>query len=185
MLHVNTFQQERGDSFSCGIWATWNKTILDWYIELEVQVPLRDIQNPPPAPADLILLAFRILEAGDLLNDDESPASFGLADLMKEALLHQGFVNVPQMTSCMGEWITERHSIVRAVLPPGPDKQHKGKRRQCSARRPQSACGAPRRLRQPSARRPSWRSARLTGTPPEGVAEGPERQRNCCLVAQT
>jgi hypothetical protein len=22
VLHVNTFQQERGDSFSCGIWAT-------------------------------------------------------------------------------------------------------------------------------------------------------------------
>ena len=57
VLHVNTFQQERGDSFSCGIWATWNKTILDWYIELEVQVTLRDIQNPPPAPADLMLLA--------------------------------------------------------------------------------------------------------------------------------
>ena len=75
-----------------------------------------------------MLLAFRILEAGDLLNDDESPASFGLADLMKEALLHQGFVNVPQMTSCMDEWITERHSIVRAVLPPAPDKQHNGKR---------------------------------------------------------
>ena len=73
VLDVNTFQQ-RGDSFSCGIWATWNKTILDRYIELEVQVTLRDIQNPPPAPADLMLLAFRILEAGDLLNDDESPA---------------------------------------------------------------------------------------------------------------
>ena len=128
VLHVNTFQQERGDSFSCGIWATWNKTILDWYIELEVQVTLRDIQNPPPAPADLMLLAFRILEAGDLLNDDESPASFGLADLMKEALLRQGFVNVPQMTSCMDEWIAERHSIVRAVLPPAPDTQHNGKR---------------------------------------------------------
>ena len=75
-----------------------------------------------------MLLAFRILEAGDLLNDDESPASFGLADLMKEALLHEGFVNVPQMTSCMDEWITERHSIVRAVLPPAPDTQHNGKR---------------------------------------------------------
>ena len=35
-VHVNTFQQERGDT--CGIWATWNKTILDWYIELEVPV---------------------------------------------------------------------------------------------------------------------------------------------------
>jgi len=25
VLHVNTFQQERGDSFSCAIWGTWNK----------------------------------------------------------------------------------------------------------------------------------------------------------------
>ena len=74
-----------------------------------------------------MLLAFRILEAGDLLNDSESPAAFGLADLMKEALLSQGFVNVPQMTSCLHEWITERQLIVRALLPPAPDKQHKGK----------------------------------------------------------
>ena len=182
VLHVKTFQQERGDSFSCGIWATWNKTILDWYIELEVQVTLRDIQNPPPAPADLMLLAFRILEAGDLLNDDESPASFGLADLTKEALLHQGFVHVPQMTSCMDEWITEHRLSAHCYRLPLISSTQASGQRQCSARRPQSACGAPRRLRQPSARRPSWRSARLTGTPPEGVAEG---QRNCCLVAQT
>ena len=74
---------------------------MDWYIELGVRVTMRDIQNPPPAPADLMLLAFRILEAGDLLNDDESPASFGLADLMKEALLRQGFVNVPVLPGRM------------------------------------------------------------------------------------
>jgi len=45
VLHVNTSQQERGDSFSCGIWATWNKAILDWHIELGVRVTLRDIQT--------------------------------------------------------------------------------------------------------------------------------------------
>ncbi len=45
VLHVKTFQQERGDS-SCGIWATWNKTMLDWYIELEVHYTAR---HPEPA----------------------------------------------------------------------------------------------------------------------------------------
>ena len=106
MLHVNTFQQERGDSFSR------HGTRPQWIgIELGVRVTMRDIQNPPPAPADLMLLAFRILEAGDLLNDDESPASFGLADLMKEALLRQGFVNVPQMTSCLDEWIRNANRL--------------------------------------------------------------------------
>ena len=32
------------------------------------------------------------------------------------------------MTSCMQEWLTERKSIVRAVDPPDPGKQHNGKR---------------------------------------------------------
>ena len=51
---------------------------------------------------------------------------------MKEALLRQGFVNVPQMTSCLE---TERQSIVRALLPPAPDKQDSGKVVSASAQR--------------------------------------------------
>ena len=51
VLHVNTFQQERGDSFSCGIWATWNKTILDWYIELEVRARGASYTARHPEPA--------------------------------------------------------------------------------------------------------------------------------------
>jgi hypothetical protein len=117
VLHVNTFQQERGDSFSCGIWATWNKAILDWYIELGVRVTMRDIQNPPPAPADLMLRSRSSRLA--ICSTTLSP------QLVQEALLRQ---DVPQMTSCLDEWITERQSIVRALLPPAPDKQHKGKR---------------------------------------------------------
>ena len=53
------------------------QALLGWYFELGVRVTMQDIQNPPPAPADLMLLAFRILEAGDLLNDSESPAHLG------------------------------------------------------------------------------------------------------------
>ena len=41
---------------------------------------------------------------------------------MKEALLRQGFVNV------LGNGTPLDCSIVRAVLPPAPDKQHRGKR---------------------------------------------------------
>ena len=102
---------------------------------------------------------------------------------MKEALLYQGLVNVPHMTSCMDEWIAERHSIVRAVLPPAPDTQHNGKR-SAPVLSPSSAKRLRRSKAPASAKRPTPKLAER-GTPPEGVAEGPERQRSWCLVAQT
>ena len=53
---------------------------------------------------------------------------FGLADIMRDALQRAGAVDIIRMTSCMQKWLTDRKSIVRAVDPPDPGKQHNGKR---------------------------------------------------------
>ena len=73
--------------------------------------------------------------------------------LMQEALLRQGFVNVPQMTSCLDEWITNANRLCAHCyrLPLISSTKASGQR-QCSARRPQRL----RRSKAPaSAKRPT------------------------------
>ena len=61
--------------------------------------------NPMQEGTDgLVVLAFLILEAGELLEDGESPSVSGLADLMRDALQRAGAVDIIRMTSCMQEW---------------------------------------------------------------------------------